>query len=45
MITVKKIWFSYENYDKYVLEDLSFSVEKGKSSGYWGRMALARRRS
>lgn len=36
MITVKKIWFSYENYDKYVLEDISFSVEKGEIVGVLG---------
>ena len=36
MIEVKNIWFSYETWDKYVLQDISFTVEPGEIVGVLG---------
>lgn len=36
MIEVKNIWFSYETWDKYVLQDISFTVEQGEIVGVLG---------
>ena len=36
MIEVKNIWFSYETWDKFVLQDISFSVEQGEIVGVLG---------
>ena len=30
MIEVKHIWFSYEQWDNFVLKDISFSAEQGE---------------
>ena len=36
MIEVKHIWFSYEQWDNFVLKDISFSVEQGEIVGVLG---------
>lgn len=36
MIEVKNIWFSYETWDKYVLQDISFTVKQGEIVGVLG---------
>lgn len=36
MIEGKHIWFSYEQWDNFVLKDISFSVEKGEIVGVLG---------
>ena len=36
MIEVKHIWFSYEQWDNFVLKDISFSVEQGEIIGVLG---------
>ena len=36
MIEVKNIWFSYETWDKFVLQDISFTVEQGEIVGVLG---------
>ena len=36
MIEVKHIWFSYEQWDNFVLKDISFSVEQGDRAALCG---------
>ena len=36
MIEVKHIWFSYEQWDNFVLKDISFSAEQGEIVGVLG---------
>ena len=36
MIEVKNVWFSYETWDKFVLQDISFTVEQGEIVGILG---------
>lgn len=36
MIEAKHIWFSYETWDKFVLKDISFTVEQGEIVGVLG---------
>ena len=36
MIEVKNVWFSYETWDKFVLQDISFTVEQGEIVGVLG---------
>ena len=36
MIEVKNVWFSYETWDKFVLQDISFAVEQGEIVGVLG---------